>query len=195
MPPSPPTGPCPEPGAPTPGPPMTGPKRVTDKQLAANRRSAPGPADRSLEWQRDKCAGRRPPFDRGTDAALGATPLRVDGRPGLRYDAAVLEVSEWRAEMNSWPHCRSWSPGWLRIRKEYAHLRVERPEAVEAGTSRLGDSDAEAIVREAEDLLRDPRAYADMARALSPYGDGQAAERIVSIIDAWGTRPTEVHLG
>ena len=72
---------------------------------------------------------------------------------------------------------------------------TERPEAVEVGASRLVGADAEAIVREAEELLRNPEAHDAMARAVNPYGDGQASERIVSIIDAWGVRSRDAHRG
>lgn len=59
---------------------------------------------------------------------------------------------------------------------------TERPEAVQAGTVKLVGPDARRIVREAERLLRDPVAYQRMARAVSPYGDGHAAQRIVRVI-------------
>jgi len=59
---------------------------------------------------------------------------------------------------------------------------TERPEAVAAGTSRLVGTKTEAIVREARRLLDDPDAYRQMARAANPYGDGQAARRIVEAI-------------
>lgn len=55
---------------------------------------------------------------------------------------------------------------------------TERPEAVQAGTARLVGTDADRIVAEAERLLDDSRAYATMARAHNPYGDGQASGRI-----------------
>jgi UDP-N-acetylglucosamine 2-epimerase (non-hydrolysing) len=58
---------------------------------------------------------------------------------------------------------------------------TERPEAVEAGTARLVGTDARAIVAEASRLLTDPGAYAAMARAHNPYGDGQAAGRVVDV--------------
>jgi UDP-N-acetylglucosamine 2-epimerase (non-hydrolysing) len=57
---------------------------------------------------------------------------------------------------------------------------TERPEAVDAGTVRLVGSDRANIVREVSLLLRDPAAYASMARAHNPYGDGHACGRIVS---------------
>ena len=59
---------------------------------------------------------------------------------------------------------------------------TERPEAVEAGTLRLVGTDEDGIVREATRLLDDPQAYAAMSRAHNPYGDGQAAARIASVI-------------
>lgn len=55
---------------------------------------------------------------------------------------------------------------------------TERPEAVQAGTARLVGTDADRIVAEAERLLTDSNAYATMARAHNPYGDGQASGRI-----------------
>ena len=59
---------------------------------------------------------------------------------------------------------------------------TERPEAVAAGTAKLIGPDAAAIVAESERLLHDAEAYAVMANAVSPYGDGHAAERIVDVL-------------
>lgn len=59
---------------------------------------------------------------------------------------------------------------------------TERPEGVEAGTVRLVGTEFEAIIRETRRLLDDPEAHASMARAVNPYGDGHAAERIVQAI-------------
>ena len=59
---------------------------------------------------------------------------------------------------------------------------TERPEAVEAGTARLVGTDPQVIIRETERLLHDPDAYAAMANAVSPYGDGHAGQRIVDIL-------------
>jgi UDP-N-acetylglucosamine 2-epimerase (non-hydrolysing) len=59
---------------------------------------------------------------------------------------------------------------------------TERLEGVEAGTAKLVGPDAEAIVTETEIFLRDQGAYERMARAINPYGDGHAAERIVEIL-------------
>ncbi|MCB9158209.1 MAG: UDP-N-acetylglucosamine 2-epimerase, partial [Caldilineaceae bacterium] len=49
-------------------------------------------------------------------------------------------------------------------------------------TAKLVGPDAAKIVAEAERLLHDPAAYEQMAQAISPYGDGRAAERIVQIL-------------
>ncbi|MFN3649147.1 MAG: non-hydrolyzing UDP-N-acetylglucosamine 2-epimerase [Armatimonadota bacterium] len=59
---------------------------------------------------------------------------------------------------------------------------TERPEGVAAGTARLVGTDVSGIVAEATRLLTDGDAYETMSRAVNPYGDGQAAERIVSIL-------------
>lgn len=59
---------------------------------------------------------------------------------------------------------------------------TERPEAVESGAARLVGTDAAAIVAEAERLLHDPAAYAAMAGARNPFGDGTAARRIADIL-------------
>ncbi len=59
---------------------------------------------------------------------------------------------------------------------------TERPEAVEAGTVKLVGTSRESIVSEARRLLMDEQAYASMARAHNPYGDGKAVERIVQHI-------------
>jgi len=59
---------------------------------------------------------------------------------------------------------------------------TERPEAVAAGTVKLVGTDAHAIVSAACELLDDTDAYAAMARAHNPYGDGQAAQRIARIL-------------
>ena len=59
---------------------------------------------------------------------------------------------------------------------------TERPEAVVAGTVKLVGTDRDRIVAEAKNLLDQPAAYAAMANAVNPYGDGKAAERAVAAI-------------
>ena len=57
---------------------------------------------------------------------------------------------------------------------------TERPEGLAAGTLELVGHDRAAILAASVRLLGDPAAYARMARAANPYGDGHAAERIVA---------------
>lgn len=59
---------------------------------------------------------------------------------------------------------------------------TERPEAVEAGTVLLVGTDRQEISRKAQDLMEDGVLYERMARAANPYGDGNAAQRIVARI-------------
>ena len=61
---------------------------------------------------------------------------------------------------------------------------TERPEGVEAGTARLVGTPADRIVAEAERLLDDEAAYAAMARAHNPFGDGRTAARIAELLAA-----------
>ena len=60
--------------------------------------------------------------------------------------------------------------------------KTERPEGVQAGTSRLVGANKERILAECSRLLDDPSAYQAMARAHNPYGDGRASERIGEVI-------------
>ena len=64
---------------------------------------------------------------------------------------------------------------------------TERPEGVQAGTAILVGTDRARIVAEAERLLRSEADYEAMAQAVSPYGDGMAAQRIVNLIAGRGT--------
>jgi len=59
---------------------------------------------------------------------------------------------------------------------------TERPEAVEEGVVKLVGPNYQRIVEETQRLLDDESAYRAMARGVSPYGDGHAAERIVSVL-------------
>jgi UDP-N-acetylglucosamine 2-epimerase (non-hydrolysing) len=56
---------------------------------------------------------------------------------------------------------------------------TERPEGIDAGVLRLVGTDRARILEQASLLLDDPVARANMAKAVSPFGDGRAAERIV----------------
>ena len=59
---------------------------------------------------------------------------------------------------------------------------TERPEGIEAGTARLVGTNKDRIVSEIFSLLDDEEAYAAMARAHNPFGDGTAGEQIAEIV-------------
>ena len=59
---------------------------------------------------------------------------------------------------------------------------TERPEAVESGLAKLVGTSRKNIVKEANKLLTDSKAYDSMSKGGNPYGDGKASERIVDII-------------
>jgi len=61
---------------------------------------------------------------------------------------------------------------------------TERPEALEAGTVKLVGTDYEKIVSAVSRLLDDAAYYDSMSKAVNPYGDGRACERIVDFIKA-----------
>ena len=65
----------------------------------------------------------------------------------------------------------------LVLRKE-----TERPEAIAAGTAKLAGVNTERIVELTRELLDDRKAYESMAKAVTPYGDGDACRRIVDAI-------------
>jgi UDP-N-acetylglucosamine 2-epimerase (non-hydrolysing) len=69
---------------------------------------------------------------------------------------------------------------------------TERPEAVAAGTVELIGTDEEHVTARIEALLGDTALYERMARAVNPYGDGRATERILAGFRWWfgdGPRP------
>ena len=69
---------------------------------------------------------------------------------------------------------------------------TERPEAVEAGTVKLAGVDYDRIIQLADELLDEPAAYQQMARAVNPYGDGRACRRIADgILYHFGRRPQQ----
>ena len=59
---------------------------------------------------------------------------------------------------------------------------TERPEAVDAGTVKLVGTDYDKIVNQMSLLLDSEEAYLSMSRAVNPYGDGHACERIVDYL-------------
>jgi len=70
---------------------------------------------------------------------------------------------------------------------------TERPEGVTAGTAKLVGTNEERIFQEGSSLLGNEAAYKAMANAVSPYGDGKAAERIrYLVLKALGVSSPEV---
>lgn len=59
---------------------------------------------------------------------------------------------------------------------------TERPEGVRAGTIKLIGTEEETIFREVKLLLEDEEIYQKMSKAVNPYGDGHASERIIAAI-------------
>lgn len=59
---------------------------------------------------------------------------------------------------------------------------TERPEALEAGTVKLVGADYDKIVSEVSTLLDDAEAYQMMSKAVNPYGDGKACQRILDVL-------------
>ncbi len=65
---------------------------------------------------------------------------------------------------------------------------TERPEGVTAGVLKLVGTDTARIVSEATRLLDDPTAHARMAKAVNPFGDGHAAQRIAQALTSFSCR-------
>lgn len=59
---------------------------------------------------------------------------------------------------------------------------TERPEALASGTVHLVGTDYQKIMDEVSTLMEDEQAYEKMSKAVNPYGDGKACERIVEIL-------------
>ncbi len=96
----------------------------------------------------------------------------------LEYDAFVAAMKQAHFILSDSGGVQEEAPA---LGKPVLVLRneTERPEAVNAGVVKLVGPNFERIVTEAQRLLDDPVAYGAMAKGVSPYGDGHAAERIV----------------
>ena len=109
----------------------------------------------------------------------------LDGVPGVRlvepmtYEATVHSVARSKLVVTDSGGLQEEAPC-LGIPVLVMRRETERPEGIAAGTLELVGPDREAIVRETRRLLDDEAAYARMARANNPYGDGRAAGRIVA---------------
>lgn len=65
---------------------------------------------------------------------------------------------------------------------------TERPEAVEAGTVEILGVEEEKIYKGIQSLLTDQNKYTKMSRAINPYGDGHACDKIVEVLREYGRR-------
>ncbi|HHL32418.1 MAG TPA: UDP-N-acetylglucosamine 2-epimerase (non-hydrolyzing), partial [Oceanospirillales bacterium] len=62
---------------------------------------------------------------------------------------------------------------------------TERPEAIEAGTVKLVGTDADVIANEIDELMKNQQIYQSMSKAINPYGDGKACQRIIEKINEY----------
>ena len=69
---------------------------------------------------------------------------------------------------------------------------TERPEALKSGTVHLVGTNHDLIVSEVSTLLDDPVAYERMSKAVNPYGDGRACNRIVRALKGEAVERYEV---
>jgi UDP-N-acetylglucosamine 2-epimerase (non-hydrolysing) len=113
-------------------------------------------------------------------ARLGAAP-RVHLTEPLRYGAFVGALKQAYLVLTDSGGVQEEAPA---LARPVLVLRrgTERPEAIAAGVARRVGTAFQDIVTNARELLDSPSAYAAMARAVSPYGDGQASGRIVQAI-------------
>ncbi len=153
--------------------------------------SARGSAMSSSQSARQWIAGRR------FGSSTLCIPTQTFPRPHWRCWEGI-RGSAWSIPLGTNSSLTCWEePGWCSpIQAEFKRRRLrstnqvlvlrditERPEAVESGTAVLVGTDPEVILANLGRLREDPAAYARMAGAPSPFGDGRAAERIVARLE------------
>ncbi|HEY1707272.1 MAG TPA: UDP-N-acetylglucosamine 2-epimerase (non-hydrolyzing) [Rhizomicrobium sp.] len=121
------------------------------------------------------------PNVQGPVRALFKTNPHVTLCDPLPYDAFVAVMSRATLILTDSGGVQEEAPS---LAKPVLVLRevTERAEAVDCGVVELVGTDKDRIVSRATTLLTDAAAYRAMARGVSPYGDGHAAERIVSAL-------------
>jgi UDP-N-acetylglucosamine 2-epimerase len=123
------------------------------------------------------------PNVRGPAAALLGDHPRIHLIDPVGYQSFVLLMrSAWLVLTDS-GGIQEEAPG---LGKPVLVLRetTERPEAIAAGTARLVGTSPARIQAAVAALITDPALYATMATARNPFGDGQAAARIVARLAA-----------
>ena len=120
---------------------------------------------------------RNPTVREPLQALLGGHPRVVLTEP-LDYDRLVAAMKGCCLLLTDSGGLQEEAPA---LGKPVLVLRrtTERPEAVDAGTARLVGTDPDVIVEETSRLLGDATAYEEMSRAVNPFGDGHASERIL----------------
>jgi UDP-N-acetylglucosamine 2-epimerase (non-hydrolysing) len=149
------------------------------------------PAGAVLEAVRDLCAAfpdltvlypvhPNPNVRNPAEAALGGHP-QVRLTDPLNYEDLVAALKRATLVLTDSGGLQEEAPA---LGKPVLVLRneTERPEAVTLGVARLIGTDRARVVAEVSRLLTDPAAYEEMAKGVSPYGDGRAAERIAALV-------------
>jgi len=131
-----------------------------------------------------------PNVQRPVKEILGPVSLAAGGGPGsrlallppLEYSPFVYLLSQSYLVLTDSGGIQEEAPA---LGKPVLVMRdvTERPEGVWAQTVKLVGTDRAKIVKEIKELLENPASYQTMAQARNPYGDGQAAMRIVQIIE------------
>lgn len=123
---------------------------------------------------------RNPTVREPLKAALGSHPRAFLVEP-LDYAQLVGAMKRCTLLLTDSGGLQEEAPG---LGKPVLVLRetTERPEAVEAGTAKLVGTNVATVVEAASELLSDREAYMKMAKAVNPFGDGQASRRIAEIV-------------
>ncbi len=129
---------------------------------------------------------RNPTVREPLQAALGKHPRAFLTEP-LDYPQLVGAMQRCTLLMTDSGGIQEEAPG---LGKPALVLRetTERPEAVMAGTAKLIGTDPAKVVPAAAELLGDADAYAVMANATNPFGDGHATERIMALVKSYFER-------
>lgn len=126
---------------------------------------------------------RNPTVREPLQAALGNHP-RVFLTEPLDYSELVGAIQRCNLVLSDSGGLQEEAPS---LGKPVLVLRetTERPEAVTAGTAKLVGTDPDRIFETAAGLLSDRAAYEAMAKAINPFGDGHASDRIVQIVQQY----------